>query len=61
MIEMSCRLKEPHAHALGQLIDRPDPKALRLCAASEQESYDMLVCLELLRRALKRKGGPSSQ
>jgi hypothetical protein len=58
---MDCHRKETHAHALGQLIDRLDREAIRRCAASDQEFYDMIVCLESLRRALKRKGDQSSQ
>jgi hypothetical protein len=61
MVEMSCQLKEAHAHALGQLIDRLDYEAIRRCAASDQEYYDMVVCLENLRKALKRKGEPPSR
>jgi hypothetical protein len=55
MIEMSCRLKEAHAHAFRQLIDRLDYASIRRCAASEQEWYDMVVCLESFRKALKSK------
>ena len=59
MVEMSCQFKDAHAHALRQLIDRLQYEAIRRCAASDQEAYDMVLCLESLRKALKRNGQPA--
>jgi hypothetical protein len=56
MVEMACRLRETHAHALEHLIKRLDFQAIRGYARSEQESYDILFCLESLRKALERRG-----
>jgi hypothetical protein len=60
MIKMSCLLKETHALALGQLIERLEFDAIRRCARSDQESYDMLFCLQSLRKALERRGDRST-
>jgi hypothetical protein len=53
MVKVSFQVDAAHARALAKLIDMLDYEAIRRAAESDQETYDMVFCLECLRQALK--------
>ena len=55
-MNVSLDINERHASALLKLLDLLDYKAVKSCANSEQDAYDMILALDSLRTALKAKG-----
>jgi hypothetical protein len=53
MLKLSCLIDQVHARALAKLIDMLDYEVIRRYADSDQETYDMIFCLESIRKALK--------
>ena len=53
MTSISIKLDRAHVRALQHLVESLDLELIQRCARSDQETYDMVFCLETMKEALK--------